>query len=130
MFLEQGTIYIYEIKIVNIYVGNLPYKISDDDLRDLFAEYGEVVSVSLIKDKMTGQSKGFGFVEMADASDAANAISGLNEHSFGGRNIKVNEAKPREERPRRDFKPRGDAPRGGDRGDRGDSRSAPRRRDY
>jgi RNA recognition motif-containing protein len=120
--------YIYEIKIVNIYVGNLPYKISDDDLRDLFAEYGEVVSVSLIKDKMTGQSKGFGFVEMADAADAANAINGLNEHSFGGRNIKVNEAKPREERPRRDFKPRGDAPRG-DRGDR-DSRPAPRRRDY
>jgi RNA recognition motif-containing protein len=85
---------------VNIYVGNLPYKITENDLRDLFSAYGEVTSVSMIKDKMTGQSKGFGFVDMPDAAEGNAAIQGLNEQAVQGRNIKVNEAKPREERPR------------------------------
>ncbi|MDD5391572.1 MAG: RNA-binding protein [Thiothrix sp.] len=85
---------------MNIYVGNLPYKITDTDMRELFAAYGEVSSVSMVKDKMTGQSKGFGFVEMPDAAEASAAIQGLNEKPVQGRNIKVNEAKPREDRPR------------------------------
>jgi RNA recognition motif-containing protein len=85
---------------VNIYVGNLPYKITENDLRDLFAAYGDVTSVSMIKDKMTGQSKGFGFVDMPDGAEGNAAIQGLNEQAVQGRNIKVNEAKPREDRPR------------------------------
>lgn len=85
---------------MNIYVGNLPYKITENDLRDLFSAYGEVTSVSMIKDKMTGQSKGFGFVDMPDAAQGNAAIQGLNEQAVQGRNIKVNEAKPREDRPR------------------------------
>jgi len=85
---------------VNIYVGNLPYKITENDLRELFAQYGDVSSVSMIKDKMTGQSKGFGFVDMPNAAEATAAINGLNEQAVQGRNIKVNEAKPREDRPR------------------------------
>ena len=85
---------------MNIYVGNLPYKITENDLRDLFAQYGEVTSVSMIKDKMTGQSKGFGFVDMPDGAEGNAAINGLNEQAVQGRNIKVNEAKPREDRPR------------------------------
>ena len=85
---------------MNIYVGNLPYKITENDLRDLFSAYGEVTSVSMIKDKMTGQSKGFGFVDMPDGAEGNAAIQGLNEQAVQGRNIKVNEAKPREDRPR------------------------------
>jgi len=104
---------------VNIYVGNLPYKIADTDLSELFGAYGEVSSVSLVKDKMTGQSKGFGFVEMPDAAAASAAIQGLNEKPVQGRNIKVNEAKPREDKPRRDgggFRPRDGAGGGRDGG--------------
>jgi len=86
---------------VNIYVGNLPYSISDSDLREAFAAYGEVTSVNIIIDRMTGQSKGFGFVEMADGSAADAAIKGLNGTSMGGRNLTVNQAKPREQRPAR-----------------------------
>lgn len=102
---------------MNIYVGNLPYKLTDADLRELFAAYGEVSSVSMVKDKMTGQSKGFGFVEMPNANEAATAIAGLNEKAVQGRNIKVNEAKPREDRPRTG---------GGGRGGFGGSRDAGR----
>ena len=120
---------------MNIYVGNLPYKLLDTDLRALFAAYGEVSSVSMVKDKMTGQSKGFGFVEMPNAAEAAEAIQGLNEKAVQGRNIKVNEAKPREDKPRGDrggfrpreggsrdsggFKPRNDGGFGGGRNDGG-----------
>lgn len=86
---------------MNIYVGNLPYSTTEDDLRDAFSAYGEVSSVNVITDKFTGQSKGFGFVEMSDNSAADEAIKGLNETSMGGRNIKVNQAKPRGERPSR-----------------------------
>ena len=84
---------------MNIYVGNLPYSATDADLRETFAQFGEVSSVQLISDKFTGQSKGFGFVEMANNSQADAAIKGLNGTSLKGRNITVNQAKPRTERP-------------------------------
>lgn len=84
---------------MNIYVGNLPYNITEADLRDAFSQYGEVSQVTLITDKFTGQSKGFGFVEMARNADADAAIKGLNETNFKGRNIKVNQAKPKSDRP-------------------------------
>lgn len=106
---------------MNIYVGNLPYKITENDLRDLFSAYGEVTSVSMIKDKMTGQSKGFGFVDMPDAAQGNAAIQGLNEQAVQGRNIKVNEAKPREDRPR-DGGGRGGFGGGGGGGGRGGDR--------
>ena len=86
---------------MNIYVGNLPYGATEDELRTAFAAFGEVNTVNLITDKFTGQSKGFAFVEMADNASANAAIKGLNETSMGGRNVKVNEAKPRGERPAR-----------------------------
>jgi RNA recognition motif-containing protein len=87
---------------MNIYVGNLPYNLTDDDLRAAFSEFGEVSSVNIIMDKMSGQSKGFGFVEMPDDSAAEEAIEALNESALNGRNIKVNQARPRGERsPRR-----------------------------
>jgi len=86
---------------MNIYVGNLDYQVTGDDLREAFAEYGEVTSVNVIIDRETGRSKGFGFVEMPDDSAAEQAINGLNGGSIMGRNMKVNQAKPREERPPR-----------------------------
>ncbi len=87
---------------MNIYVGNLPYNLTDDDLRAAFSEFGEVSSVNIIMDRMSGQSKGFGFVEMPDDSAAEEAIEALNESALNGRNIKVNQARPRGERsPRR-----------------------------
>lgn len=84
---------------MNIYVGNLPYSVTDADLRETFAQYGEVTSVQLISDKFTGESKGFGFVEMASNSQADAAIKGLNGSAMKGRNITVNQAKPRSDRP-------------------------------
>ena len=86
---------------MNIYVGNLPYSVTEDELRETFAAYGEVSSVNIITDRFTGQSKGFGFVEMPDNAEADDAIKALNETSLKGRNIKVNQAKPRGDRPRR-----------------------------
>lgn len=86
---------------MNIYVGNLPYNITEDELRDVFAEFGEVSRASVITDKFSGQSKGFGFVEMPNNSEADEAIKALNESSLKGRNIKVNQAKPRGDRPQR-----------------------------
>lgn len=84
---------------MNIYVGNLAYGVTEDELREAFGAYGEVSSVSLITDKFTGNSKGFGFVEMPSNAEADAAIKGLNETAMKGRNIRVNQAKPREERP-------------------------------
>ncbi len=84
---------------MNIYVGNLAYSVTDDDLRELFNEFGEVRSASVISDKVTGQSKGFGFVEMQDNSAANMAVKELNGRQVKGRALKVNEAKPREDRP-------------------------------
>jgi RNA recognition motif-containing protein len=86
---------------MNIYVGNLPYSATEADLRELFSQFGEVTAVTLIMDKFSGQSKGFGFVEMARNAEADAAIKGLNETSFKGRNIKVNQAKPKSDRPSR-----------------------------
>ena len=86
---------------MNIYVGNLAYGVTDDDLREAFAAFGEVERASVIMDRDTGRSKGFGFVEMPDNSQADAAIKGLNEKDLSGRAIRVNEAKPREDRPRR-----------------------------
>lgn len=89
---------------MNIYVGNLSYSVTGDELKSLFAEYGEVSEVNVITDKYTGQSKGFAFVEMPKQSEAEAAIKALNESSIKGRNLKVNQARPRNERPQR--KPR------------------------
>ena len=86
---------------MNIYVGNLPYNVTEEELREAFSEFGEVSSVSVIMDKYSGQSKGFGFVEMENNSEAEEAIKALNESSLKGRNIKVNQAKPRDKRPQR-----------------------------
>ena len=81
----------------SIYVGNLPFSATEDQTRDLFARYGEVSSVKFIMDRETGRFRGFGFVEMDDSA-ADEAIRSLNGADFGGRTLKVNEAKPREER--------------------------------
>jgi RNA recognition motif-containing protein len=86
---------------MNIYVGNLAYSVTQEDLRDAFSPYGEISSVNLITDKFTGDSKGFGFVEMPNNAEADAAIKGLNETPLKGRNLKVNQAKPRGERPAR-----------------------------
>jgi RNA recognition motif-containing protein len=86
---------------MNIYVGNLPYGLTEAELRDAFAEFGEVSSATIITDKFSGQSKGFGFVEMPNNSEADAAIKALNDSSLKGRNIRVNQAKPRGDRPPR-----------------------------
>ena len=86
---------------MNLYVGNLPYSATEDELRTAFAAFGEVQSVNLISDKFTGQSKGFAFVEMVENAAADSAIKAFNDTAMGGRNIKVNQAKPRGERPAR-----------------------------
>lgn len=84
---------------MNIYVGNLAYAVTEDSLRTAFAEFGHVSSAKVIMDRDTGQSKGFGFVEMPDSSEGAAAIQALNEQPLEGRNMRVNEARPRENRP-------------------------------
>lgn len=86
-----------------LFVGSLPYSITDQQLNDLFAEFGKVVSATVIIDRETNRSKGFGFVEYESSEEAKAAIEGLNEKEVEGRRIVVNEAKPREERPRRNF---------------------------
>jgi cold-inducible RNA-binding protein len=86
---------------MKIYVGNLPYKIRDTELENLFAPYGEVTSANVIIERDTNRSKGFGFVEMPDQGNAEKAINELNNKEIDGRALKVNEAKPREDRPRR-----------------------------
>jgi RNA recognition motif-containing protein len=86
---------------MRIYVGNLAYSVTDDQLQEAFGAFGEVSSASVIQDKFSGQSKGFGFVEMPDSGAAQKAIQSLNGTPIGGRNVKVNEAKPREDRPQR-----------------------------
>ncbi len=84
-----------------LYVGGLPYKTTNDELKAHFSAAGEVSSAVIIMDKMTGRSKGFGFVEMVNEDEADNAISMFNGKDFEGRNLTVNEARPMEERPRR-----------------------------
>ncbi|MBI4929055.1 MAG: RNA-binding protein [Anaerolineae bacterium] len=83
---------------MNIYVGNLPFTTNEDELRKTFAAFGEVTSAAVIKDQFTGQSRGFGFIEMPNKEEGEAAINGLNGKDFKGRPLKVNEARPREER--------------------------------
>ena len=83
---------------MNIYVGNLPYGINRDQLRDVFAAYGEVAAARIVTDRETGRSKGFGFVEMNNDEEAKKAIEALNGNDIGGRKAVVNEARPREPR--------------------------------
>ncbi|HXV41660.1 MAG TPA: RNA-binding protein [Anaerolineae bacterium] len=110
---------------MNIYVGNLAWAVTDDDLRQAFEGYGEVTSASIIKDKFTGQSRGFGFVEMPNSAEAQAAITALDNQDLKGRAIKVNEARPVERREGGGGGgrgPRGGGSRGGgdrDRGGRG-----------
>ena len=100
--------------MTNIYVGNLSYEATEDDLRQAFQAHGEVTSVAIIMDKMTGRSRGFGFVEMSDKNQANAAIQALNLQEVRGRAITVNEAKPKPE-----GAPRGGGGRGGFGGGRG-----------
>jgi len=98
---------------MNIYVGNLSGDVTEDDLRQAFEAFGEVSSINIIKDRFTGESRGFGFVEMPAKTEAEAAIAGLNGKDLKGRDINVNEARPRTEGRR----PRGGGGRGGfDRG--------------
>ena len=98
---------------MDIYVGNLAYKTTDDDLRTLFSSHGEVTSARVVTDRVSGQSKGFGFVEMPDRDAAQKAIDAINGQDFQGRKLRVNESQPK---PREDRRGGGG---GGDRGDRG-----------
>lgn len=95
---------------MDIYVGNLPYQADDQKLQELFAQYGTVTSARVIVDKFSGESRGFGFVEMPDKTEALNAIQATNEQDFLGRNLRVNESQP---------KPRGGGGGGGGRGGHG-----------
>ena len=88
---------------MNIYVGNLSYRTEDADLKQLFSEFGAVKSAKVIMDRETNKSKGFGFIEMETSEAGAKAIEALNGKETEGRTLRVNEAKPREERPRRQF---------------------------
>ena len=85
--------------MLNIYIGNLPFSTTDADLNQLFSQFGPVAKVSLIADRETGRSRGFGFVEMPDDAQGKPAIEALNGKDFGGRYLTVNEARPRAERP-------------------------------
>jgi RNA recognition motif-containing protein len=86
-----------------LYVGNLPYEATESDLQTLFESSGQVASVNIVRDRATGQARGFAFVEMADAESARRAISELDKQQFGGRNLTVNEARPMAPRGDRGF---------------------------
>jgi RNA recognition motif-containing protein len=90
---------------MNIYVSNLSFNVQDEDLREFFTPYGEVTSAKVITDKVTGKSRGFGFVEMSDDAAAKTAIAELDNGTVEGRTIKVMEAKPKEDRPARSNSP-------------------------
>jgi cold-inducible RNA-binding protein len=93
-----------------LFVGGLPFATTDDELAEAFSQFGTVASAKVITDRETGRSKGFGFVEFENDDEGKAAEAGMNGKEIGGRTVTVNEARPREERPRRDF--------GGDRGQR------------
>ncbi len=105
---------------MEIYVGNLAYATTDEGLKAAFAAYGEVTAVRVVTDRMTGRSKGFGFVTMPDATQAQAAIDALNGHELDGRTVRVNESQPKPREERRGGFRGGD--RGGFRGDRGPRR--------
>lgn len=86
--------------MASIYVGNLAFGVTENELQAAFEEFGQVSSVNIIKDRETGRSRGFAFVEMPDGQEAKQAIEALNLSPIGGRNITVNEARPKESRPR------------------------------
>ena len=88
---------------MNIFIAGLSFKVNDADLATLFEEYGELTSAKVITDRQTGRSKGYGFVEMEDNDAAGKAIEELNGAEYDGRTISVSEARPREERPKREF---------------------------
>ncbi|HRH26169.1 MAG TPA: RNA-binding protein [Candidatus Paceibacterota bacterium] len=90
--------------VKKLYVGGLPYSTTEDQLNEAFSKAGSVVSAAIIMDKMTGRSKGFGFVEMADDAAAQAAIDMYDSKDFDGRRLTVNEARPKEDRPRREFR--------------------------
>jgi RNA recognition motif-containing protein len=93
-------------RTVNIFVGNLPYTTRDEDLRELFSQFGQVDSASVIMDRATGRSRGFGFVEMPNRAEAEAAIAALNGKPYNNRTLNVNEARPRADRGQRDFQRR------------------------
>lgn len=103
---------------MKVYVGNLPWSVDDQKLESMFSEFGELTEATVLKDKFSGRSKGFGFVTFANDEDAKKAIAAMNDKDIEGRKLKVNEAKPFDpdapRPPRRDF-----GGRGGDRGGRG-----------
>ena len=90
---------------MNIYVSNLGFNVQDEDLKQFFAPYGDVTSAKVINDRETGQSRGFGFVEMSDDTAARKAIAELDQATVEGRTVKVVEAKPKEDRPARSNSP-------------------------
>ncbi|MBY0529756.1 MAG: RNA-binding protein [Rhabdochlamydiaceae bacterium] len=118
-----------------LYVGSLPYSTTEDELRGLFESFGEIESVRIITDKFTGMSKGFGFVEMANADDAQKAVEGMNGKQLNGRTLIVNEARPEQRRDRSFSGGEGGNRGGGDRwgggqGGAGDRPRRPRRDSY
>lgn len=86
---------------MNLYVGNLPFKLTDEELQEVFEQFGEVSKASVVRDRETGRSRGFGFVEMPNAEQAKAAMSGVKD--IDGRDVTVNEARPKENKPRREF---------------------------
>ncbi len=95
---------------MNIYVGNISSQLTEEELKEAFVTYGEISSVRIIKDKYTGQPRGFGFVEMPDKAEAEAAIAGLNGKEFKGKELTVNEARPRQEGSRGGSRGRSGAP--------------------
>ncbi|MCL7487876.1 MAG: RNA-binding protein [Desulfobulbaceae bacterium] len=83
---------------MNIYIGQLPYNVNEDELKEIFSEYGEIASLNLVKDRFSGQSKGFGFIDMPNNSEADQAIKALNKSMLKGREIKVNQAEQRRQK--------------------------------
>lgn len=106
---------------MNIFVSNINYATKEYQLQELFSEFGEVTSCKIITDKVTGRSRGFGFVEMSD-EEGQQAIEALNEKEFNEKELRVSEAKPREEKPRRSFDNNRGGGYGGDRGGFGNNR--------
>jgi RNA recognition motif-containing protein len=95
-----GVVNGVRVSVMNIYVGNLSYGMSEDELRDAFGAFGAVSSVKILMDRETGRSRGFGFVEMPNQSEAEAAIAQLNGKDLGGRALRINEARPREQQRR------------------------------